>query len=252
MCMLAAHAQAQPLYRAHAHNDYEHDRPLLDALDNGFMSVEADIFLVDGELLVAHDREDVDPVRTLESLYLEPLKARVEEREGQVYRDAGEPLILLVDIKSEAESTYRVLSRQLQQYRSMLTRFTSEGIEPGAVSVIISGNRPRALMKSENERFAAYDGRLEDLETEPLESVSFIPLISSNWNAIAPWYGRGELSPERKKKLIAVVKKAHDQGRKIRFWATGDNPVVWQELYAAGVDLLNADDLEGLRSFLVE
>jgi hypothetical protein len=44
-----------PLVNAHAHNDYEHDRPLFDALDHGFCSVEADIHLVDGQLLVAHN-----------------------------------------------------------------------------------------------------------------------------------------------------------------------------------------------------
>ncbi len=61
-----------PLRRAHAHNDYEHPRPLLDALSHGFTSVEADIHLVDGQLLVAHDPIDLDPSRTLESLYLAP------------------------------------------------------------------------------------------------------------------------------------------------------------------------------------
>ncbi|HEY3789313.1 MAG TPA: hypothetical protein VGL71_10685, partial [Urbifossiella sp.] len=34
-----------PLRHAHAHNDYEHKRPLLDALEQGFCSVEADIWL---------------------------------------------------------------------------------------------------------------------------------------------------------------------------------------------------------------
>ena len=48
-----------PLDHAHAHNDYEHARPLLDALDCGFGSVEADIYLVDGALLVAHARDSV-------------------------------------------------------------------------------------------------------------------------------------------------------------------------------------------------
>src|SRR4051812_12734941 len=36
------------LSRAHAHNDYEHEHPLLDALEAGFASVEADVWLVDG------------------------------------------------------------------------------------------------------------------------------------------------------------------------------------------------------------
>ncbi|NVJ48512.1 MAG: hypothetical protein HWE07_15355, partial [Cytophagia bacterium] len=44
-----------PLPRAHAHNDYEHERPLFDALENGFTSVEADVYLIDGELYVYHD-----------------------------------------------------------------------------------------------------------------------------------------------------------------------------------------------------
>src|SRR2546426_1011359 len=55
-----------PLLNAHAHNDYEHSRPLLDALDQGFTSVEADVFPVAGNLLVAHDFYALRPDRTLE------------------------------------------------------------------------------------------------------------------------------------------------------------------------------------------
>ena len=51
----------KPLPRAHAHNDYEHDRPLFDALDHGFTSVEADVHLVDGELFVAHNSDEIKP-----------------------------------------------------------------------------------------------------------------------------------------------------------------------------------------------
>ena len=43
------------LTNAHAHNDYEHTHPLADALEQGFCSIEADIHLVNGKLLVAHD-----------------------------------------------------------------------------------------------------------------------------------------------------------------------------------------------------
>jgi len=69
-------AEPKPLVNAHAHNDYEHARPLLDALDRGFCSVEADVWLVDGQLLVAHDRGKAKPGRTLQALYLDPLRAR--------------------------------------------------------------------------------------------------------------------------------------------------------------------------------
>ncbi|VXC12011.1 exported hypothetical protein [Arthrobacter sp. 9AX] len=64
----------QPLAGTDAHNDYEHDRPLFDALEHGFTSVEADVWLVDGELRVAHDLADAKQGVTLESLYLDPLQ----------------------------------------------------------------------------------------------------------------------------------------------------------------------------------
>lgn len=99
----------QPLQRAHAHNDYEHDRPLLDALSHGFTSVEADIYLVDGELLVGHDPADLVPGRTLQSLYLDPLARRVRANHGRVYQGSDLSLQLLVDIKNTGAATYTEL-----------------------------------------------------------------------------------------------------------------------------------------------
>src|SRR5690606_7390192 len=75
----------KPLPGAHAHNDYEHARPLLDALEHGFCGIEADIHLRNGELLVGHDPEDLAPERTLEKLYLRPLNDLVKENGGRVY-----------------------------------------------------------------------------------------------------------------------------------------------------------------------
>ena len=94
----------KPLPRAHAHNDYEHDRPLFDALDHGFTSVEADIHLVDGELFVAHDSDEIKPDRTLRSLYLEPLNGRISQNGGRVYPN-GPQFTLFIDIKTEAVAT---------------------------------------------------------------------------------------------------------------------------------------------------
>ena len=104
-----------PLLRAHAHNDYRHPRPLHDALHWGFTSVEADIYLVDGQLLVAHDLADVLPDRTLAALYLTPLRERIHENGGRVYR-GGPQFWLLIDIKSDAEMTYAALHEELEQY----------------------------------------------------------------------------------------------------------------------------------------
>ena len=155
----------EPLPQAHAHNDYEHERPLLDALSHGFCSVEADIYLVDGALLVAHDREDLRPDRTLQSLYLDPLRARVKSHGGHVYRD-GPLFTLLIDFKTAGEPTYRVLREVLADYREMLVTEVDGKRQPGAISVVISGNRPMATISTDQDRLCGIDGRLSDLQTK--------------------------------------------------------------------------------------
>lgn len=251
-CPLAATGQPapiKPLIRAHAHNDYEHPRPLLDALEQGFCSVEADIHLIEGQLLVAHDRDKVAKERTLQALYLDPLQARVTRNNGRVYRD-GPAVILLIDFKSEATATYSVLRDMLRAYAPMLTQFTGDGVHPNAVTVIISGNRPRAEMEAEHVRLAALDGRPEDLENS--SPAGLIPLVSQNWKSLFQWRGAGPF-PDRDAKLLRqLVEKAHAQGRKIRFWGTPDVPAMWSKLFESGVDLLNTDDLTGMRAFLEE
>ncbi len=91
----------EPIVAGHAHNDYEHHRPLFDAMENGFCSVEVDIHLVDGELLVAHDRHQTTKGKTLQNLYLDPLRQRVRTNSGSVYPDGGE-FTLMIDIKTDA------------------------------------------------------------------------------------------------------------------------------------------------------
>lgn len=251
--LLLTAAHAQPLEQAHAHNDYEHERPLLDALSHGFTSVEADIWLVDGELLVAHDEDEVTLERTLSSLYLGPLSARVRENGGTVYPGSDLTLTLLIDIKSEGEATYSVLDEVLREYQAMLTRFANESTELGAVTAIISGERPRELMAAQTERFAGYDGRLEDLETGM--SASFMPLISDNWSDLFSWTGAGEMPEDERAELVRIVQTAHAQGQQVRFWATPDDAgpertALWQVLSEVGVDHINTDDLAGLEAFL--
>jgi len=237
-----------PLLNAHAHNDYEHARPLLDALDNGFCGVEADVHLVDGALLVAHDRDKVRMDRTLQRLYLDPLRERVRKNGGRVYR-GGPTLTLLIDVKSDADATWPVLRRAFTDYRDILTRFTLTKTEPKAVTAVVSGARAIAAMTAQKERHAGIDGRLSDLDSPSL-SPHLYPLVSQNWSAISRWRGVGPLPDADRKRLEQTVAKAHRAGVRLRFWATPDTPAAWAILRKAGVDLINTDDLPGLRRFL--
>jgi hypothetical protein len=244
--MSCAAEMGPALPNAHSHNDYEHKRPLLDALANGFTSVEADIYLVEGRLLVAHERKDMEMEKTLDRLYLEPL-AKLAAGKKSIFPEGG-ALTLLIDIKSEAEPTYEALKEVLSKYAGSLTRFDGDQIQTNAVTIILSGNRPREKLLSEKKRFVAFDGRLSDLgQNHP---VSFMPLVSDNWTTHFKWTGEEAFPDEERSKLRQLVQKAHAEKRRIRFWATADKKAVWRELQSAGVDLINTDDLPGLATFL--
>lgn len=257
--------------RAHAHNDYEHEKPLFDALSHGFISVEADIWLYDGDvdcngngvLRVAHD-----PVRnptnlpTLRELYLDPLRDQAAAvNNGGIYAD-GAILLLLVDIKTDGEAAYSRLHELLSQYAAvspdLITSYSKQpdgsyAMHKGAIDVVISGNRPRKLMESQVVRYAAYDGRKSDIGTGA--DASFIPLISDNWRNFfegsTAWDGRGKIPDETLAVLQQVVADVRDEGKILRFWnLPRDAPSVWGPLRDAGVDLINTDDLEGLSAFI--
>jgi hypothetical protein len=245
----ASGAEPTPLTSAHAHNDYAHTRPLLDALDHGFCSIEADIWLVDGRLLVAHNRGGVRPERTLRTLYLDPLRRRILGNGGRLYSN-GPPCTLLIDVKSEARGTYLALRDLLQGYTDILTVFTPTNTVTNALTIVLSGNRPTDILADEVCRLAAIEGRLTDLPANP--SPHLVPLIGDHWARNFRWRGKGPLPEEERQKLRRFVAQAHQQGRRIRFWAAPDTPAGWRELHEAGVDLINTDDLAGLRRWLLD
>lgn len=143
----------QVVIQAHSHNDYEQEHPLNDALGFHYKSVEADIFTVGDSLFVAHSTNEIKPGRTLTGLYLEPLRKRVEQNSGFVYGN-GEEIFLLIDIKDEPVKTYLLLHQALEKFKTILT-FYEDGVKkPGAVTVVISGNRPVELMRSQKVRYA--------------------------------------------------------------------------------------------------
>jgi hypothetical protein len=77
-----------------------------------------------------------------------------------------------------------------------------------------------------------------------------VPLISEDWKRLFQWRGVGPFPETEKQRLRQLVDKAHQQRRLVRFWGTVDKPEMWSELFRARVDLINTDDLTGLRTFL--
>jgi hypothetical protein len=239
---------AAPLPQAHAHNDYYHARPLLDALDHGFCSVEADVYLVEGQLLVGHDRDELRPDRTLQALYLDPLAQLVAQRGGALYPD-GPPLTLLIDFKSEGAATYEALRAALLPYRALLDGGHTPPRRDGPVRIIVSGNRPFEAIANDPERLVGVDGRLEDLARDD-RPADLVPLISDTWSKRFTWQGSGAMPEDERRLLRDLAGQAHARGQRLRFWATAEREALWHELATAGVDLIGTDDLGALQKFL--
>lgn len=237
--------QPAPLPNAHAHNDYEHIRPLLDALSRGFVSVEADVHLIKGELYVAHNKPiSLKNIKTLQQLYLQPLDSIVRLNGGRVYPGYAGPFYLMIDFKTDADETYVKLQDVIRDYKHLLKTPQQDG----PVSIYISGNRPFRQIITDPANLFGLDGRPDDLEQDI--AADKMPVVSFSFKSLGYWNGNGEIPMDIQLKIRQLASVAHKEGKKFRLWATPDDPTAWQVLLDNGVDFINTDDLEGLKVFL--
>ena len=237
--------------KGHAHNDYENENPLHDALDNGFISVEADVHLVDDQLYVSHDLpEELDTAMTLEALYLNPLKEHIVKNKGSVYRNYSGSFYLLIDFKSSAKPSYEKLKKILQNYLSIIS-VVQDGVEQKrAVKILISGNRPVDEILNDEPKLVGIDGRPFNLgQNIP---VSIMPVISENFSNFLSWKANGDLNEDQYVKLKKLVQNTHAQNKELRLWGIPDNENAWRFLLDNGVDLINTDHIEAFREFVLE
>lgn len=247
---------AEPLAQAHAHNDYLHERPLLDALDHGFTSVEADIYPLGDSLLVGHDPFQLRPDRTIESLYLDPLAERLEAGDGSLYPGHDVRFQLLVDFKTFGEDGYKRFDEIMRdpKYAGLFTHYENGTVTEGPVTVVISGEKPTEFIEGQTDRYAFLDGGVGgSIGADP----ALVPLVSDDWTQVFSWNGSGDMPVDERDELERIVGDAHAAGQRVRFWATPDaegaeREAVWNVLKEVGVDHINSDDLAGLQEFLSE
>ena len=214
-------------YKVHSHNDYEQQVPFWNALSAGASSIEADVFLIDGKLLVAHERRSIDPAHTLERLYLDPIQESLER--GLV---ATPSLQLLIDVKSDARTTLDALLKALSNYPELTGS--------DKLMIVISGNRPQVEEYVNYPDFISFDYQSLDPITDA-KVMNKIALISLSFTNFTSWNGKGRLTQEDLEKLTAVVKKAHSFNKPFRFWATPDSKTSWKAIAGLGVDYINTD-----------
>ncbi|WP_235985887.1 PI-PLC domain-containing protein [Mucilaginibacter segetis] len=156
---LKANSQNITLVNGFAHNDYWHERPLYDALDNGFTNIEADIYLRNGRLIVAHILPIFNQQKELESMYLKPLADCISGKNPEIICPSY-PITLMIDIKSDADKTYRALEVLLKKYAAMISGYESGRFIQREITIVITGHKPYNIIKKQKSRLAFID---EDL-----------------------------------------------------------------------------------------
>lgn len=234
----------------HAHNDYEHEIPLFQAIENGFISVEADVHLINNELFVSHDAPaELNPEKTLEALYLKPLKQIIENNKGEIYKGYGGDFYLFVDVKTEANATYEKLKQILEKYKEILSSADGEKFNKKNVTIVLSGNRAIDKVLNDDHKLIFLDGRPQDLEKNV--SSIYMPVISENYNKYLTWKGEGGIDTLEKEKFLTLVSQTHQQGKKLRLWASPENERVWTFLLENGANLINTDKLIEFNAFMM-
>jgi len=237
----------------HAHNDYENTIPLMDALKNGFVSVEADVYLIDDNLYVSHDSPvKLDSSLTLESLYLNPLKNHIENNNGLVYKNYSGSFYLMIDFKTSAKPTYRKLISILSNYLSIISVVKNGVEQKRPIKVFISGqegSRPINEILNDEPKLTGLDGRPNDLQKNNPSTI--MPVISDNYSNFLSWNGYDEINKDEWKNLRMLVQDTHAQNKLLRLWAAPDNSIVWKFLLDNGVDLINTDQLNEFRKFMM-
>jgi len=140
--------------QAHSHNDYEQKFPFYSAYNEKLGSMEADIFLRNDSLFVAHNLKDIRSDRTLSALYLDPLNAQIKKNGGKIYAEGNQEIQLLIDLKTNSEQTMPVLVKVLEKYQSVLS-------PKGPVKIVLSGNTPSPVDFQKYPDFIYFDGRPE-------------------------------------------------------------------------------------------
>lgn len=240
-------AQVVPLQHAHAHNDYKHKHPLYDAMGYGFTSFEADIFLKHQTFIIAHVSPIFKKRKTLEALYLQPLAELLKEK-AYVYDEYHEPILLLIDIKTEANSTYLALLPLLEKYKQLLSSCTNGKVQKGAITIVLTGNKPTQLLQQETTRLMFLDESLLSIQKNKF-SNTLAPLTSTKYSNLLKWKGKGTVPENEKNKLKEFTQLAHAQGKKVRLWASPENKEVWKLLLDCGVDYINTDQLQAFSNF---
>lgn len=243
-CLLAAvctaPAFAQQKYTPasiHSHNDYSRPEHFYHAFNAGVGAIEADVYLRNGKLMVAHDSTEIKPDVTLKSWYIIPFEKELSKR--------PRPVNFLIDFKEPYVHLLPALLHELEPLKSFIR---SDDHPQAPLTIIITGNRPPPSEYNNYPPYILFDDDLQMPHTQ--QQWQRVAQVSLNFAYYSKWKGEGLLPSRDEKILKAIINMVHLSGKKIRFWGAPDTPACWQKLMNLGADILSTDKIDQVVAFI--
>jgi hypothetical protein len=235
---------------AYAHNDYLNSRPLSQALSLGYRGVEADLVLRQGELRVAHDASEARRGRTLESMYLRPLRMILAQC-GYII-DRSTPLLLNLELKERSRAAYDSLSTLMSRYKDLLE--PNPVTHLAAVEIFLVGWSPRSNLSESWDGMMSLQYKVTTLRQAPARELTpEVRLISLDYGKTIRWSGEGPV-PQLAASWLKLVQAAKGEGgeRVARAYNVPVHPAVYRLLLEGGIDLIGTKHLERTQRLLLQ
>ena len=230
LVVFGLNAQDVRQFQLHSHNDYLQTVPFWTGFGAGASSIEIDVILKDGKLMVAHEPETIDPRRTIESLYMDPIAGGLKSGLIPSFN-----FHLLIDLKTAAHPTLDVLLEVMKPYEAFL--YGKD--KPDGLKLIISGNRPRPEEYKNYPEWMFFDYQSKALTADlPWEKIG---MVSLSFRQFSAWNGEGSMVESERQDVQDFIDLVHSFNKPARLWATPDGKSAWKVFYEMGMDYINTD-----------
>jgi hypothetical protein len=252
---------AQPgLPCGHSHNDYLQKRPLYEAVELGYGSIEIDICLTGKkELKVAHIPWFLSGKKEVDELYFAPIVKMIEEKDARFTYSKEFPLNLLIDFKKNADSTYKYLKPVLIKYAKYITRYKNGTVIYQAPLVInITGNQPWKALMADSITYALMDGPIwltdsgiqhkgfKDIDTNRLK---YMGRVANDWQSLMAFKKHFKTEEDFFSSVKSNLQQYHQHGLTTRFHGVPNNEKAWAFIDQCGAYWFNVDELKRFKDF---
>lgn len=248
--LMKGNAQVQAMPNMVLNQEFFTDKDIYSTFTQGVVNYEAQIMYIYGEVYVASEMPDSanHKMPTFRSAYLMPIYSQYKKNGGKVQENYDGEMYLFLDIKYDAKKTYLKLWDQLSPYNEILTYRIGPQWHDGKLRIIFVGNAPLKVLQQERISFAGAQGTVNDLAKNYDSKV--MPIIGVDFNSDMSWNGVGKMPFDEFMKFKDIIRKAHEQGKKVRVFNCPDDENVWDVLTTSGVDLINSSKAVNFSKFL--